>query len=1076
MPLVDHTIAGPFGNLVEQLHQQHQFAAVCEALKQQRSAAVEGCWGSACSLVSAALAREATGPVVVVSPHLDDLADLADEVALFLGESVSLLPAWEVPPEQTDSTDEVFAERLRTLKQLWEGQPLVVAASIHSLMQPVPEKDLIHRHTRSLAQSQEVNLDELLTWMSEHGMRNMPAVELPGEFSHRGGILDLFGPDWEEPVRVEFFGDEIDSIRRFDIASQRSLGTLEHVELTLLPLEITDQRPVTEHFPENTWFVLLEPPELEQQARSWLGKLKRRRGLFTVDSTLKRVLSFPTVTLAQLPGSAWETVCPLNVESVERYQGTAGQLAERIEKSPSEEQTFIVCASEAEVEKLQAELPSLDAERRVYFPQGRLRAGFRLVNPQAVVLSGSELLGRREAPRAHGKRHLGRSIDSFLELKEGDYVVHLAHGIGKYRGMRIVEKDKHREEHLELEFHGGTLIFVPTSKIDLVQKYIGGSHSKPPLSRIGGKAWAKRKEQAATAANDLASEMLDLQAQRESQHGIAFEADTEWQQKFETHFPYTETPDQLTAISAIKADMQRERPMDRLICGEVGFGKTELAMRAAFKAVDSGYQVAMLVPTTILAEQHYRSFCERMVGFPFEIGCLSRFRTKAQQKELLERAALGQVDIVIGTHRLLQADVHFDKLGLLIVDEEQRFGVEAKEYLKLLRRTVDVLTLTATPIPRTLHMSLLGIRDISNLETPPANRLAVETRVTRFDEELIEYAIRRELGRGGQVFFVHNRVNSLERVRKKLAAIVPEARIAVGHGQMPEDELSRIMLGFVEHQYDILLSTTIVESGLDIPRANTIFIDDADRYGLAELHQLRGRVGRYKHRAYCYLLVDPKRPLTNDAARRLKAIEEFSSIGAGFGIAMRDLEIRGAGNIIGTEQSGHIAAVGYELYCQLLESAVRRMREMPEKTKVQVNLDLPGEAFLPRHYIPDMRMKIDLYRRLSRVSNETELAEIVEEMEDRFGRVPEVVTRLIRRSRLRIWAFQRQISSVHLDGAYVVFRYQDRNSIAELVLSSRGAVRVVDDRYAYYPFFSSGDADELLAEVESLLQPNAGSG
>jgi transcription-repair coupling factor (superfamily II helicase) len=511
--------------------------------------------------------------------------------------------------------------------------------------------------------------------------------------------------------------------------------------------------------------------------------------------------------------------------------------------------------------------------------------------------------------------------------------------------------------------------------------------------------------------------------------------------------------------------------MDRLLCGDVGFGKTELAMRAAFQVVDNGYQVAVLVPTTILAEQHLRTFRARMAEFPISVAALSRFCSPKQARETLEGLASGSIDIVIGTHRLAQHDIQFENLGLVIIDEEQRFGVEVKERLKALRSSIDVLTMTATPIPRTLHLSLLGVRDISNLETPPSDRQAIETRVTRFDPQLIRNAVMRELNRNGQIYFVHNRVNDIEKVAKKLAEIVPEARINIGHGQMSEGELEQVMLDFVDHKFDILVATTIVESGLDIPNANTIFIDEADRYGLADLHQLRGRVGRYKHRAYCYLLIDPNRHLSSTAARRLRAIEEFSQMGSGFAIAMRDLELRGAGNILGTQQSGHIATVGYELYCELLEQAVRKLKQLPPKETVDVNLDVPSEAYIPRTYVPDMRLKIDLYRRAARLATVAEWEDLSAELTDRFGPVPPEVERMLLLAKLRIWAHGWGVESVHLEEGYVVLRYTDRKKIEQLSRKS-GKLRIVDDMSAYLPLPKQKlDREAIIAIVQSLLQP-----
>ncbi|MDG2207193.1 MAG: helicase-related protein, partial [Pirellulales bacterium] len=544
--------------------------------------------------------------------------------------------------------------------------------------------------------------------------------------------------------------------------------------------------------------------------------------------------------------------------------------------------------------------------------------------------------------------------------------------------------------------------------------------------------------------------------------------------EFDAAFPYQETPDQLAALAAIKEDMCNHRPMDRLLCGDVGFGKTELALRAAFKAVDSGYQVALLVPTTILAAQHLNTFRHRMAEFPIQIESLSRFSTRKEQAQTLERMAGGEVDIAIGTHRLAQKDVQFANLGLVVIDEEQRFGVEIKERLKAVRQTVDVMTLTATPIPRTLHLSLLGARDISNLETPPEDRLAVETRVVRFDPDLIRRAIDRELNRGGQIFFVHNRVHDIESVADRLREIAPDATLTVGHGQMPEGKLEQVMVDFIDGKFDILVATTIVESGLDIPNANTIFIDDADRYGLADLHQLRGRVGRAGKRAYCYLLIDQRKHLSPTSSRRLRAIEEFSEMGAGFQIAMRDLEIRGAGNILGTQQSGHISAVGYELYCQLLEQAVLRLRRQPPRKICEVDIDLPGEALLPESYVPDMKSKIDLYRRLVRIATPDDLADIREEMIDRFGPLPPVASRLLDLAALRIAAALWGIGGVRMENRALVLHYQDRNRIEQLKSQAALPVRIVDASNAYVPLpATDDDGDAILEAVKSLLQAEA---
>ncbi|MEN0111951.1 MAG: transcription-repair coupling factor, partial [Planctomycetota bacterium] len=641
--------------------------------------------------------------------------------------------------------------------------------------------------------------------------------------------------------------------------------------------------------------------------------------------------------------------------------------------------------------------------------------------------------GRAGAVAQRGRAITGRAIDSFLELREGDLVVHVAHGIGRYRGMRLVEKEGRAEEHLELEYDGGTRIFVPCSRIELVQKYVGGKKLKPPLAKIGGKSWVRQKKAAERAVTDLASDMLEVQARRDARPGIRFPDDTDWQREFDAAFPHDLTPDQVSAVAAIKEDMQAPRPMDRLLCGDVGFGKTEVAMRAAFKAIDAGYQVAVLAPTTVLAEQHLRTFRERMAEFPFVVEGLSRFISAGRQKKTLAAAKEGAVDVLIGTHRIASADVELANLGLVIIDEEQRFGVAVKERLKALRSMVDVLTMTATPIPRTLHMALLGVRGISNLETPPANRLPVETRVTRFNEEMIRHALLRELARDGQAYVVHNRVQDINNVAARLGQIVPEARIAVGHAQMPDGELEKVMTAFVRHEYDVLLATTIIESGLDIPNANTMVIDDADRYGLSDLHQLRGRVGRSGRRSYCYLLVDEDRRLSPEAARRLRAIEEFSQLGAGFALSMRDLEIRGAGSLLGTQQSGHIATVGYELYCSLLENAVRELQNLPPRLSVDVNIDLPSEAFFSAGYVGHQRERIDLYRRLARVEGEAAVDDFREELVDRYGPPPPPAERLLELARLRVAAHTWGVQTIRREGKYVVFGYTQRPAIHRLV-------------------------------------------
>jgi transcription-repair coupling factor (superfamily II helicase) len=1078
------------------------FADVVASLEAGHGGTLGGVWGSSRALVAAALAQSCPGPLVVVAPHPGEIDAVARDLALFSDATVSEFPAWEVEPGERVVHDEIYGQRLRVLKGLQDRgsriedrvskatsddsdlapRSSLLVTSIQSLLQPVPSRAALSVATREIRVGVTLDVDELSRWLVDRGGHATTAVELPGEFAARGGILDIFPPDADDPVRIELFGDEVESIRRFDVASQRSLATLEATTITMLEPTASDRAHFTSHLPAETWFMLVEPNELAEEGKFYLERMDRPQAFHSVRTTLEEIYKFPSVTASGVPAGSVETTAHLEFESVERFSGEIGKVRDELEKVSEGHEVFIVCETEAEVERLR-ELFSKgesgrgkaecgDSQSAISFVVGHLEAGFRIVPQHVVLVSAAELFQRQDLARTTRRRQ-ARAIDSFLELREGDLVVHVAHGIGRYRGLRLLEQDGRSEEHLELEYHGGTKIYVPSAKIELVQKYVGGKGAKVLLAHIGGKAWVRQKEAAKKAVTDLAAEMIELQAARDARPGIAFPADTEWQREFDAAFPYQETPDQLTAIEEIKRDMQHARPMDRLLCGDVGFGKTELAIRAAFKAVDAGYQVAVLVPTTVLAEQHRRTFTARMAEFPFAIESISRFNSAKEQREIIERTATGQIDILIGTHRIASSDVQFVNLGLLIIDEEQRFGVEIKERLKSLRATVDVLTMTATPIPRTLHMSLLGVRAISNLETPPADRLAVETRVTRFSDELVRHAIMRELNRGGQIYFVHNRINGIHGVAARLKEIVPEAEIDVGHGQMAEHQLEEVMLRFVRGETDILLSTTIVESGLDIPNANTMFIDDADRYGLADLHQLRGRVGRYKHRAYCYLLVDENRHLSPEAARRLRAIEEFSQMGAGFALAMRDLELRGAGNILGTQQSGHIATVGYEMYCALLERAVRQLKKLPPRDSVDVNIDLPGEAYLPRNYVPDMRAKIDLYRRLARLTSEAAVDDFANELSDRFGPLPAVVEHLLELARLRISAHHWGVHEVRLEDRYAVLGYSSREKITRLVARSGGKLRVADAQSAYLPLPSAADPATAFGEVKSLLRPDA---
>jgi transcription-repair coupling factor (superfamily II helicase) len=1074
--------------LPEMLHTAAGWDDVRTALLAGRSGTIDGAWGSSASLAAAALAADAPGAVLVVLPLTADAGPWAEDIASFTGVRPAVFEAWETwpPPTHKGKLDSATSSRLRLLKDLTVDAPRVVVTTMAALLQPVPERADFAARGKKLAVAEIIDPTELAGWLVESGYKRVEAVEYPGEFGQRGGIVDVFPPDATDPVRLEFFGDEIESIRVFATASQRSLNKLPAVTLlavsdnpsqssqgpgTIVP-GLSGRGFFTDYLPPKSWVVLVEPGDLKEQAKLFFERVADQTGLFTAEGAFANLMRLPNVVVSALPRASVEAAVHLRVESVERFSGSVHRVRDELDAVASDgtSRVMIACQSDAECHRLTDVLRAgaLSASQRLQLVTGHVRAGFRLVESGVVVLGSHELFHKDvlppgvKAPTTGSSRRVeSRAIDTFLDLNDGDYVVHIAHGIARFRGMKMLSKGDTdagglsefgpaTEEHLVLEFRGGALLYVPASRIDLVQKYVGGSHADPELSKLGGTSWGRKKDKVSEAVRDMAAEMIQLQAVRQSVPGFAFPQDTDWQREFEAAFPYQETPDQLSAIGEVKGDLEKPKPTDRLICGDVGYGKTEVAIRAAFKAIDNGKQVAILVPTTVLAEQHFRTFTQRFAEYPFTVGVVSRYKSHGTQKETLKRVAAGEIDVIVGTHRLLSKDVKFKDLGLVVIDEEQRFGVEHKEALKRLRATVHVVTMTATPIPRTLHSALLGIREISNLETPPPERQPVETRIIRWDDQLIRHAILREMNRGGQVYFVHNRVFDIHEVAAKVQMIVPDAKIVVGHGQMGADELESAMVKFVRKEADILVATTIIESGLDIPNANTIFIDDADIYGLADLHQLRGRVGRMKNRAYAYLIVNPIKMITPNAQKRLKAIEEFTELGAGFKIAMRDLEIRGAGNILGGEQSGHIAAIGYELYCQLLENAVRSLKMEPPRLSVEVHVDLPWPSYLPRDYVPGQKLRIEVYRRLARLREPKKLDDFRQELRDRYGPHPEPVEWLLRTTHVRLLCVKWQVSHIHRLDRDVIFTYRSAKKIAQLAAASGGRLKVVDEKSAYY--------------------------
>ncbi|MDP1563461.1 MAG: transcription-repair coupling factor [Pirellulaceae bacterium] len=1075
--------------LIESLRrwtQSTEFQFAVAALWQHRAPCFSNVWGSSLAGLVSTLRWYATEngqhqPLLIVCDTDKQMDVLADELLTFGLEEpqVTRFPTIEATQAEKIPSDWAYGQRLQLSQTLREdaGTGGVLLASVASLMQTIPSHEELEARQRCLCVDSDIDMDELCRWLTDGGIQPVTLVEHPGEYSRRGGVVDVFPPNAQRPFRIEWFDTTIESIRQFDLTTQRSTERQATALLQLPLIESQSACCLLDWLPEQTAVCLVDPQEAQAEGRRHEVYGKSPIPNLKWDDVRQRMARccLATIELNSFDDVPNQYVLP--VQPLENFQGDLGDLRLHLDNLAKSQEVFLLTPIEGELERLTEIISSTHAAAtgKIHLVVGECVQGFRDTYNQLAVVSCDEVFRRGELRRGRGRAVLGRRLDSFLDLQPGDLVVHLAHGIGRFRGLALLDKDNVKQEHLCLEFDGGTKLYVPATRMDLVQRYVGGTKKSPALARLGGKAWLKQRAAAEEAIQDMAAEMLQVQAQRAAMPGITFGPDTHWQAEFEQSFPYEETADQLTAIADIKGDMHDHHPMDRLLCGDVGFGKTEVAMRAAFKAVENGYQVALMVPTTVLAEQHFQTFRRRMSSFPLEIHKLSRFCSRKEQKETLEGLKSVRLDICIGTHRLAGKDVKFQNLGLLVIDEEQKFGVAVKERLKAMRHSVDILTLSATPIPRTLHLSLVGVRNISNLETPPRERLSVETRLTRFQPELFRDAILRELNRGGQAYFIHNRISDIFSLRDRLQDIVPEAKFAVGHGQMDAEELETVMTEFVSGKYDVLLATTIVESGLDIPNANTIFIDQSDRYGLADLHQLRGRVGRYKHQAYCYLLIDPNIRLKTNASKRLQAIQHYSELGAGFSIAMRDLEIRGAGNLLGTEQSGHIAAIGYELYCQLLERAVRQLKKEPLPMSVEVDVRLPGRGFLPDDYVDDRRLKIDIYRRVARVETFRHLEEMQEELIDRFGPLPSPVVDLFQRLELKLDAAIWEISSVGISEKFLFFEYRNRARMQQLQAMKRSRLRIVDDGRAFWPLEDGYDwtPERLLKLAKKILRPEA---
>lgn len=1123
-------------------------------------------------------------PVLVICPGAKEAESLVEDLRAFFGEDetatpfarrVHYFPNWDVSPfEDLSPTSEIIAARIEGLYHLQQSKNPVVVTTPEALLLKVPPRAAFAERLKYLVEGDEVDLSKLATQLDDWGYRRVPLVEDRGDFSVRGGILDIFPPAHPQPLRIELLGDLIEAIREFDPVSQRSLEA--HPELLILPvrefdthgrtskqalkaiedrchdLEVgRDERsqilyglqsnllfpgiefllpyfypsldPLASYLPpetvvwldsagdsdaalERSWEEVQKHAETRLQAHRFVPPMD---GLFLTPSDLRRALgAFPVIELESLdvlgaPDSERQlsvrsfATSDLKIERLpNRREVSFEPLAARVREWIADRYRVVLSVgAAAQVERVTRLFGNHDvavhpmaslAEALAADSSGprivvsHLSAGFRLPDQRLVVITETDIFGEARQRRRARRVEVAQLLKNLSELKPDDFVVHVDHGVGRYRGLKHLQVAGTEGDYLNLEYAGGDRLYLPCDRINLVQKYVGADGAQPALDKLGGTSWASVKKKTRESILAMAQELLRVYAAREVHERKSFGSPDTYFKEFEAAFPFEETPDQQQAIDDVLADMQKEKPMDRLICGDVGYGKTEVALRSSFLAVLAGRQVAVLVPTTVLAQQHYNTFRKRMQGYPVRVEMLSRFQTPAEIKATVKDVVDGKVDVVIGTHRLLQKDVSFKNLGLLIVDEEHRFGVAHKERIRQMRHLVDCLTLTATPIPRTLQMAMLGIRDLSVIESPPIDRLAVRTYVTRYDEGVIREAIQRELKRNGQVFFVHNRVETIEIRARRLQELLPEARFAVAHGQMHEKELEQVMSAFFSKEVDVLVCSAIIESGLDVPSANTIIIDRADKFGLAQLYQLRGRVGRSHERAYAYLMIPGEQLITRDAQLRLQVLQELDDLGGGFRLATHDLEIRGAGNLLGKQQSGQIAAVGFELYQQMMEEAVHDLRGEHVSVEIEPEIQLGIPAFIPASYIPDEDQRLVFYRRLASIRGPVELEEIAQELRDRYGAIPPTVDSFLRIMDLRRALKDHMVVRAALREGMLTLQFHpeapvDVDHLVELVKKSKGRFRLSTDfQLTFRP--EQQDWDGLIAETKDVLRDLAAGG
>lgn len=1109
---------------------------------------------------------------LLILTHSDvEAKNIYEDLLLYVPE-VYYFPTKEIVFYNIDAiSGDLRWERLKVIKSIIDKSKKVIVSSIEAIASSYIDYELYREHTYKFSVGDAIDFNTLSEKLIQCGYERVDVVDSKGEFSIRGGIMDIYPPISAEPYRIELFGDEIDSIRSFNTESQRSIEKLQKIEVfpakeIILSNESIDRgykniekdlkgmmdtlrsknnKEAAEklssivnknleflkeswsfeaidsylpYFYDNStsflsyfrdWMIIVDDVqrcegklnsvyfEFEENYKSFLqrGDILPKQGELLIPKNViwNSLEQYNVITMSSIPKSVKllspKSIINFTEITLHNYQGQIDLLIEDIkDKKQRGYKTLILSGTRPRGERLVNTLRDRGIDSiykdkideiyngEVVITFGSQIKGYEYPTLRVCIISDKEVFG--EAKKGLGKRSSKRGVNkikSFTELKPGDYVVHVNHGIGVYKGIKQLNIDGHTKDYLELTYTADDKLYVPVDQLDLVQKYVGGEGKVPKITKLGGSEWSKAKSKAKKSIQEIAEDLVKLYAFRSTLKGHAYSKDTVWQKQFEDEFPYEETPDQVMAIEDIKRDMESDKAMDRLLCGDVGYGKTEVAIRAAFKAVMDGKQVAFLVPTTILAQQHYNNFIQRFSDFPVRIDMLSRFRTAAQQKETMKLIKEGNVDILIGTHRILQKDIKFKDLGILIIDEEQRFGVKHKEKIKEFKKNVDVLTLSATPIPRTLHMSLVGVRDISVIETPPEERHPIQTYVVEYNDQLIRDSILREVNRGGQVYFVYNRVENISEMASYISKLIPEVRVNVAHGQMDEKELEGVIINFMKNEFDVLVATTIIETGMDIHNVNTMIIYDADKMGLSQLYQLRGRVGRSNRIAYCYLTYRKDKILTEVAEKRLKAIKEFTELGSGFKIALKDLEIRGAGNMMGASQHGHMASIGYDLYCRMLEDTIKQFKGEIDKEPVDTTVELKVDAFIPGSYINDQTQKIEVYKKIAAINSYEDMIEVQDELEDRFSSIPNSVQNLIDIAYIRCIAKELGIENIKERKDEILIQFQGMES---LTADIRGSIKT---RYNRNILFKFGEKpilalkmvqikrEEMLVNVKELI-------